>query len=69
MKQVSTGLFNLPGISFERGEISEEILAEMTAWVEQNECGMLMTERLFSFKNDGHRNFFILRWAEHFKQD
>jgi hypothetical protein len=69
MKQVTTGMFSLPGISFDRDEISAEILAEMTEWVEKSECGMQMNERLFSFKNDGHRNFFILKWSDYFKKD
>jgi hypothetical protein len=64
MRIVETGMFKLPGISFDRDEIDDDLLSEMKVWVEQSRCGLYMTDRLFSFKNEGQRDFFILRWSD-----
>lgn len=64
MKIVECGMFKLPGISFGRDEVPEDVLTEMIDWVEQSGCGMHMTDRLFSFKNSGQMDFFLLRWSD-----
>ena len=57
MKIVKCGMFGLPGVSFGRDEIDDDLLSEMKEWVEQSGCGIHMTDRLFSFKNSGHLDF------------
>lgn len=64
MRIVECGMFKLPGIAFDRGEITDDVLSDMISWVEQSGCGMHMTDRLFSFKNSGQLDFFILRWSD-----
>jgi hypothetical protein len=44
--------------------LSDELLTEMKEWIEQTQCGMIMTDRLFSFMDEGHRDFFTLRWSD-----
>lgn len=65
MENCEVGPFRLPGLSFERGELPEELLEEMRAWAEAEGVGMSMTDRLWSFKKEAHREWFILRWADH----
>ena len=64
MKNVEVGLWRLPGIHFEQGELSPELNAEMTAWAEAEGVGMSMSENLWSFKKEAHREWFILRWSD-----
>lgn len=64
MKQVTVGFFNLPGISFDKDEMTEDLEQAMIAWVDETKCGIYMKERLWSFKNEGQRDFFLIRWAE-----
>lgn len=64
MKNVEVGLFRLPGIKFGKGQVSEELLAEMKAWAEAEGVGMNMTEELWSFRKEAHREWFILRWSD-----
>lgn len=64
MKNCEVGPFNLPGIVFEPGQIDEELLNEMKAWAEAEGVGMNMTDRLWSFKKEAHREWFILRWSD-----
>ena len=64
MKNVEVGLFRLPGIKFDKGQVSEELLAEMKAWAEAEGVGMNMTEELWSFRKEAHREWFILRWSD-----
>ena len=64
MKNVEVGLFRLPGIKFSKGQVSEELLAEMKAWAEAEGVGMNMTEELWSFRKEAHREWFILRWSD-----
>lgn len=66
MKQVECGPFKIPGISFGKDEINDDLLHEMIEWVDQSGCGMHMTDRLFSFISEGQRDFFILRFADKF---
>ena len=65
MENCEVGPFRLPGLSFERGELPDELLLEMQAWAEAEGVGMSMTDRLWSFKKEAHREWFILRWADH----
>ena len=65
MKNVEVGMFRLPGIAFEKGELSEELNNEMIAWAKAEGVGMSMTENLWSFKKEAHREWFILRWIDH----
>jgi hypothetical protein len=65
VENCEVGPFRLPGISFERGQLSEELLAEMQAWASAEGVGMSMTDRLWSFKKEAHREWFILRWIDH----
>lgn len=65
MENCEVGPFRLPGLSFERGELPEELLLEMQEWAAAEGVGMSMTERLWSFKKEAHREWFILRWADH----
>lgn len=64
MKQVEVGMFRLPGLVFEKGEVPQELLEDMTAWAEAEGVGMSMTESLWSFKKESHREWFILRWSD-----
>ena len=64
MKHVQVGMFRLPGLTFTREEITPEVLAEMQAWAEAEGVGMSMTETLWSFKKDAHRDWFVLRWSD-----
>lgn len=67
MKNVEVGMFKLPGIAFERGEITPELELEMITWAKQEGVGMNMTENLWSFKKEAHREWFILRWSDSLK--
>jgi hypothetical protein len=64
MKQVEVGMFRLPGLAFERGELSTDLNEEMVAWAEAEGVGMSMTESLWSFKKESHREWFILKWSD-----
>jgi hypothetical protein len=64
MKNVEVGMFRLPGIAFERGELPTELIQDMQAWAEAEGVGMSMTENLWSFKKESHREWFILKWSD-----
>lgn len=64
MENCEVGMFRLPGLVFEKGQLSEELLAEMISWAQAEGVGMSMTDRLWSFKKEGHREWFVLRWAD-----
>jgi hypothetical protein len=64
MKYVEVGMFKLPGIVFEKGELSAELNEEMIAWAREEGVGMSMTENLWSFKKEAHREWFILKWID-----
>lgn len=64
MKNVEVGPFRLPGIAFEKGELPSELNEEMIKWAQAEGVGMSMTESLWSFKKEAHREWFILRWAD-----
>ena len=64
MKNVEVGPFKMPGIVFEQGELPAELLEDMIKWAEAEGVGMSMTERLWSFKKEAHREWFVLRWSD-----
>lgn len=64
MKHVEVGLWRLPGIAFEKGQLSAELNTEMIAWAQAEGVGMSMTENLWSFKKEAHREWFVLRWID-----
>ena len=68
LKQCEVGMFRLPGIVIEAEEnetITEEQLKEMEEWCNSEfGKGMRMTERLFSFRKESQRSWFILRWSK-----
>jgi hypothetical protein len=64
MKYVEVGMFRLPGIAFAKGQISESLNNEMIAWANAEGVGMSMTDRLWSFKKESHREWFILKWSD-----
>jgi hypothetical protein len=64
MRNVEVGMFRLPGLAFEPGQLNEELLNEMRAWAEAEGVGMSMTDNLWSFKKEAHREWFVLRWAD-----
>jgi hypothetical protein len=68
MKNVEVGMFRLPGIAFEKGELTEELIEDMKHWAEAEGVGMGMTESLWSFRKEAHREWFILRWSDYLKK-
>ena len=70
MKNVEVGMFKLPGILLKDVKMPEELVQEMEAWAKENNCGTLMGPGLWSFRNEGQREWFVLRWSDHIpKQD
>ena len=69
MEHVKVGMFNLPGLRFNKGQIPAELHAEMVAWAEEHHCGMPMSEWLWSFKTEAQRDWWILRWFEHIPKE
>lgn len=65
MKHCQVGMFKLPGIVFNKDEISPELDEEMKDWANANNCGSRMTDTLWSFKSEKKRTLFVLRWCEH----
>jgi hypothetical protein len=59
----NVGLFNLPGIVYDKDALSLEEHAERVAWSTEFKCGKPMTDRLWSFKTEAHRDWFILKWC------
>jgi hypothetical protein len=68
MKNVEVGMFKLPGLAFERGELTPELIEDMQHWAKAEGVGMSMTESLWSFKKEAHREWFILRWSDHIQK-
>ena len=64
MSSVEVGLFKLPGVVFERDNLTPEKAEEINTWCRENNCGQQMTELLCSFKKPTQRDLFILRWSE-----
>ncbi len=68
IKTCEVGMFRLPGIVIEPEDeetITEEQLKEMEEWCNSEfGTGMRMTGRLFSFRKESQRDWFILRWSK-----
>ena len=68
LKTCEVGMFRLPGITIEAEEeetITEEQLKEMEDWCNSEfGKGMRMTGKLFSFRKESQRDWFILRWSK-----
>lgn len=64
MRHVEVGMFRLPGLAFEKGQITEDLNKEMVAWANAEGVGMSMTENLWSFRKESHREWFIMRWID-----
>lgn len=67
LKTCEVGMFRLPGLVIEAEEdetISEELLKEMEDWCNSEfGTGMRMTDKLFSFRKESQRDWFVLRWS------
>ena len=67
LKTCEVGMFRLPGIVIEAEEdevITEEQLKEMEEWCNSEfGTGMRMTDKLFSFRKESQRDWFILKWS------
>ena len=70
LKTCEVGMFRLPGLIVEDDEgdnvtsVSEEELKEMEDWCNSEfGTGVRMTGRLFSFRKESQRDWFILRWS------
>jgi len=64
MSSVEVGMFRLPGIVFEREDLTPEKVEEINNWCAENTCGKQMTDVLWRFKKPHQRDLFILRWSE-----
>lgn len=64
MENCEVGPFRLPGIVFEKDELPDDLLLEMQEWANAEGVGMSMTDRLWSFKKEAHREWYILRWSD-----
>lgn len=68
VKMVELGLFRLPGLVIEDTEeetLSLETILEMREWSKTYNCGKEVNanKKIWSFKNEKQRNFFLMRWA------
>jgi hypothetical protein len=67
LQTCEVGMFRLPGIVIEAEEdevITEEQLKEMEEWCNSEfGTGMRMTDKLFSFRKESQRDWFILKWS------
>jgi len=71
LTKCEVGMFKLPGILIENDDddehktsVTEEQLKEMEDWCNSEfGKGMRMTERLFSFRKESQRDWFVLRWS------
>jgi hypothetical protein len=66
-KTCEVGMFRLPGIVIEVEEdetIDENKIKEMEEWCNSEfGTGMRMSGKLFSFRKESQRDWFILRWS------
>ena len=70
IKTCEVGLFRLPGIVFEKGQLSDEKIKEMDAWAAgPGGVGKRMTDVLWSFKSEAQRDWFILKWCDEIHND
>lgn len=70
MKTCQVGLFRLPGVVFEKGQVSEEKMAEIEEWAKSPQgVGQKMTDVLWSFRTEAQRDWFILKWCDDLHTD
>jgi hypothetical protein len=63
MKHVKVGMWELPGLLFP-DDVDEQTMEEMKNWAKENHCGYCANSRMWSFKSDAQRDWFILRWID-----
>jgi hypothetical protein len=67
LKTCEVGMFKLPGILVEDDNdiiVSEETLKDIEDWCNSDVgTGVRMTNRLFSFRKESQRDWFILKWS------
>jgi hypothetical protein len=67
LQTCEVGMFRLPGIVIEAEEdeiITEDQIKQMEDWCNSEfGTGMRMTDKLFSFRKESQRSWFILRWS------
>ena len=67
LQTCEVGMFRLPGIVIEAEEdetITEDQLKEMEEWCNSEfGTGMRITDKLFSFRKESQRDWFILKWS------
>ena len=65
MELVEIGLFKLPGIHFEKNELTEEQRKEIVEWGESEfGYGINLNETTWSFRNEKQRDLFILKFIK-----
>ncbi len=69
MTPCEVGLFRMPGISFKNKNISTDLQDKIEDWTKHNNCGIKLTEYLWSFKTDKQREWFILRWSDEINKE
>ena len=61
------GMFRLPGVIIEAEQdetITEDQINQMEDWCNSEfGTGIRMTDKLFSFRKESQRSWFILRWS------
>jgi hypothetical protein len=61
------GMFRLPGLivgSDNDDPVPEELLSKMEEWcLSEQGTGKRMTDKMWSFRNEKQRSWFILRWS------
>ena len=67
IKTCKVGMFQLPGVVFDKDQLTPEKVAEMDQWAAApGGVGKRLTEVLWSFKNESQRDWFILKWCDDF---
>lgn len=70
IKTCEVGLFRLPGVVFEKNEVTPEKLKEMDEWAKGPQgVGTRLTEVLWSFKSQSQRDWFMIRWCDDFNKE
>ena len=65
IKTCEVGIFRLPGVVFEKGQLTPEKIKQMDEWAASPQgVGKRMTDVLWSFKSESQRDWFILKWCD-----
>lgn len=65
MKLVEIGLFRLPGVQFEKDELTQEQKQEIIEWGDSEfGYGISLNDTTWSFKNEKQRDLFILKFIK-----